>query len=68
MGSARIDMQENVIRLKRVKPRNPHVEELFEGGKYSPKREVPKTTYNRKEKYQNWKYQSSDDDFEDDMD
>ncbi len=67
MGSARIDMQENTIRVKRNKPRNPHVQELYDG-LYSPKREEPKTVYNRKEKYQNWKHQVSDDDYSDDDD
>lgn len=61
MGSARIDMQENLIRVKKLKPRNPLIEELFEG-KYSPRREEPKTVYNRKDKYQSWKHQTTDDD------
>lgn len=66
MGSARIDMQEQTIRVKRIKPRNPHVQELYDGT-YSNKREEPKIVYNRKDKYQSWKHQT-DDDYDDDYD
>jgi len=61
LSSTRIDMQDSVIRIKKQKPRNHTVEDLYDGP-FPPKRETPKTQYQRKEKYNNWKFQTSDDD------
>jgi hypothetical protein len=52
-------MQENNIRVKTKKPRNNLVEDMYDGNSF-PRRETPKVQYQRKEKYNNWLYQTED--------
>lgn len=67
MGSARFNNDSKRMKVPASKPRNPHVRELYDGT-YAPKREAPKNSYNRKDKYQPWKHPEldSDDDYEPD--
>ena len=67
MGSARFDITEDGISFRKPKQRNHMVKELFDG-KYPPRKEEPKTIFKRKEKYNNWKHMTEDDDYDEGWD